>query len=134
MNNSKNIGWVGTSMILIFLVFVSFHVLVLAGIFPYKIVWGGRLANNRQMQVFECASVIINLFMLVIVAIKTRLLKWQINTAFINGFLWFMFGLFLLNTIGNLLSQNKWEKIIFTPITFILALLSLRLATVKEHH
>jgi hypothetical protein len=42
--------------------------------------------------------------------------------------LWFMTGLFLLNTIGNVTSNNKVEQKFFTPITILLAIFSLILA------
>jgi hypothetical protein len=42
-----------------------------------------------------------------------------------------MAGLFFLNTIGNLLSNNQLEKILFTPLTTILFVFSLRLAIDK---
>jgi len=42
--------------------------------------------------------------------------------------MWIMFVLFTANTIGNLFSLNELESIIFTPITLVLALQTLRLA------
>jgi hypothetical protein len=39
-----------------------------------------------------------------------------------------MFLLFLVNTAGNLASTNQLEKQLFTPLTLLLALLSLRVA------
>jgi hypothetical protein len=39
-----------------------------------------------------------------------------------------MFLLFLANTAGNLASKNELEKRIFTPLTLVLALFSLRVA------
>jgi hypothetical protein len=42
--------------------------------------------------------------------------------------LWLMFALFLLNTVGNLLSKNRYEKLIFTPITLLSAVFCLILA------
>ncbi|MCF6268271.1 MAG: hypothetical protein L3J41_01010 [Melioribacteraceae bacterium] len=37
-----------------------------------------------------------------------------------------------INTIGNLFSNNFWEMIIFTPLTFISAILCYRMAVEKK--
>jgi hypothetical protein len=39
-----------------------------------------------------------------------------------------MVALFSVNTAGNLFAINDWERWIFTPLTFLLAIFSLRLA------
>lgn len=92
------------------------HFLVLFGIIPFEIVWGGRLTNSSQMFQFEIVSISLNLIMLVIVAIRSGYLCIDHNKKLITVSLWIMAGLFLLNTIGNLLSNNALEKIIFTPL------------------
>jgi hypothetical protein len=98
------------------------------GIIPFEIVWGGRLTDSAQMIQFEIVSITLNLVMLVTVAIRSEHLNVNINKKIITVALWIMVGLFLLNTIGNLLSSNALEKILFTPLTILLAILSWRLA------
>jgi hypothetical protein len=44
---------------------------------------------------------------------------------------WVMFGLMVLNTIGNLISSSGLETMVMTPITSLLALLVFRLAIEK---
>lgn len=107
---------------------VAFHILILAGVIPFKIVWGDRLKDKSQMLVFETASAIINLIMLAIVGIYAGILKVKINSLVIKIMLCIMVGLSTLNTIGNLLSNNNFEKMVFTPVTVILLIFSLRLA------
>lgn len=111
---------------------IVFHLLVIVGVIPFDIVWGGRLKDRSQMLSFEAVSVFINLIMLAVVAIYARILKVKINLLVIKIALWVMFILFLVNTIGNLFSSNETEKIVFTPLTFLLSLFSLRLAIGKE--
>jgi hypothetical protein len=111
---------------------VVFHFLVLLGIIPFEIVWGGRLKDHSQMLVYETVSITLNLVMLTIVGIKADVLKLNVNRMILNVALWFMFGLFLLNTIGNLFSINEFEKMVFTPLTLILAIFSLRAAINKD--
>ncbi|GAB2955904.1 hypothetical protein GCM10027048_22460 [Hymenobacter coalescens] len=107
---------------------VGFHLLVMARVIPFAIVWGGRLPDESRMLAFETVSVLLNLLMLAVVGIRAGLLKLRVHCRLINGCLWGMAGIFLLNTAGNLLSANAFEKAVFTPLTLLLALFSLRLA------
>jgi membrane-associated phospholipid phosphatase len=107
---------------------VVLHLLILSGIVPYEIAWGGRIKNQEEMIRFESVSILLNLLMLAIVAIRAGLLAVRLNYSFTRGALWFMFGLFVLNTVGNILSDNQFEQLVFTPVTMILAVFSLRLA------
>ncbi|MFC5271324.1 hypothetical protein [Adhaeribacter terreus] len=111
---------------------IGFHLLILTGVIPFNIVWGGRLKTHEQMVSFELVSVSMNLLMVLVVAVYSGLLNLKVNRTFLRGLLWGMMALFLLNTIGNLLSVNALEKAIFTPATLLLALFSLRLAISKE--
>ncbi|SEF52802.1 hypothetical protein SAMN02799616_00368 [Paenibacillus sp. UNC499MF] len=45
--------------------------------------------------------------------------------------MWVLFAFMLLNTAGNLTSISGPEKLFMTPLTVVLALLSLRLAVEK---
>lgn len=121
-----------TGLLLILSVMVLFHVLVLTGIIPFEIVWGGRLKTQGEMLKFEAASIFINLVMLGIVSLKAGLLKAPVSPFFIRVSLWAMSALFLMNTLGNLASVNAFEKMVFTPLTLLLALFSLRLAWNKS--
>ena len=112
---------------------VLFHLLVLIGIIPFQIVWGGRLTNRSQMLRFESVSITVNLVMLAVVAIHAGVLKWRIKPTVIRIVLWAMCGLFLLNTLGNLLSTNTVEKLVFTPLTLFLSICCFQLAMSKKN-
>jgi hypothetical protein len=107
---------------------VIFHLLVISGIVPFEIVWGGRLQTHAQMLRFESISILMNLVMLGIVVTRAGFFKVNPNLLVIRVALYLMAGLFFLNTIGNLLSNNQLEKIIFTPVTSVLFIFCLRLA------
>lgn len=111
---------------------IVFHLLVLSEVIPLDIVWGGRLKNSSEMVIFEIISIVINIVMLMVVCIDRGILKVKIKPGLVKGFLWIMFFLFLLNTVGNIVSNNVYERIIFTPITLLLAILSLNLAMSKK--
>ena len=119
-------------ILLVLSLMVLFHVLVMVQVIPYGMVWGGRLENSSQMLLFEAISIAVNLLMLGAVAISAGMIKVKINRGLLKAALWTMFAVFLLNTIGNLLSNNETEKLIFTPLTLLLSLFSLRLAMSKE--
>lgn len=106
---------------------VLFHILVLSGIVPYTIVWGGRLTNQAEMVQFELISISILLLMLFVVAVHAGFIKIGFQPFIFRIAFWVMAGLFLLNTIGNMQSLNETERLLFTPVTFLLFLFSLRL-------
>ena len=107
---------------------VLFHLLVLSGVIPFGIVWGGRLSSREEMLRFEMVSIGVNLIMLLIISIKAGWIRLRMHHLILKTALWLMTILFLLNTVGNLFSQNDLEKLIFTPLTFILMIFSFRLA------
>ncbi|MCX2740198.1 hypothetical protein [Pontibacter anaerobius] len=133
MSNATTTRIATFGMLIILSLFVLFHLLILTGIVPFEAVWGGRLKDRSQMLSFESVSIIINLVMLAIVSINAGALKVSISNKVIKAALWVMFALFILNTAGNALSNNKLEKLLFTPVTMALALGSLVLARSKAH-
>ena len=124
---------INTMLIFLALILV-YHLLILIELIPYKAVWGGRLKTVSQMQVFETVSISVNLFIILVIAIRGSLIKVKIPSLAIRILLWSFTIMFALNTIGNLFSNNFWEAIIFTPFTFISALLCFRLAIEKNTH
>jgi hypothetical protein len=106
---------------------VLFHILVLGGTVPYTIVWGGRLTSQAEMIQFELISIASILLMLFVVTAHAGMVRLRLQPLFYKIALWIMAGLFLLSTIGNMESLNETERLIFTPVTFLLFLFSLRL-------
>jgi hypothetical protein len=128
MKNLISIRLATLALLVIFALVMVFHLFVIIGVIPFNMVWGGRLQTHEQMISFEVTSILLNFMMLAVVAVHAGYLKVKIYPGIIKVVLWIMVILFLLNTIGNLFSNNEWEKIIFTPITLLLAIFSLRLA------
>ncbi|HEV7329552.1 MAG TPA: hypothetical protein VGN63_00780 [Flavisolibacter sp.] len=106
---------------------ILFHILVLGGVVPYTIAWGGRLTSPTEMIRFETISIISLLLMIIIVTIHAGILKIRVQPIVLKIAFGVMAGLFLLNTLGNMQSLNETERLIFTPVTFLLFLFSLRL-------
>jgi magnesium-transporting ATPase (P-type) len=70
--------------------------------------------------------------MIAVVAIKANVLNVELPQIFIKVILWLMVFLFLLNTLGNVFSLNKFEQLVVTAVTLIVSLLSLRLVLEKK--
>ena len=87
-----------------------FHLCIVTGIIPYDITWGGRLKSDQEMYVFESFSIVVNLFLMFILGIKGRYLKQVFSIKVVDIILWFFFGLFCLNTVGNILAETTFEK------------------------
>lgn len=121
---------ISTMLILLTLV-LCYHLLIITGLISYQIAWGGRLETKSQMYVFETISIVINLIILTVILIKGVYIKINVPVRVVNIFLWILVALFCLNTIGNLLSNNFLEMIIFTPLTFISSILCYRMAIEK---
>lgn len=119
------------SMLFLFSIIMIFHFLILVGVIPYTIVWGGRLNSDIEMYRFEAVSLLLNAIFLSVVLLKMHFIKITIPIKIVNGLFWAMSVLFFLNTIGNLFSKNKLELIIFTPITALLCVFSIIIATDK---
>lgn len=106
---------------------VGFHFLILTQIIPYDIVWGGKLQNIDQMRVFELVSISVNALIIMIIALRAKYLKWNVSVKVLNVFLWIFVAIFSLNTLGNLFAETTTETLIFTPLTFISAILCYRI-------
>ncbi|MGZ5254857.1 MAG: hypothetical protein ACXWV4_10960 [Flavitalea sp.] len=107
---------------------IVFHILVMLKIIPTDMVWGGNIETNRQFYIMEMTSVILNLFFIFIVSVYAGFLKLSLNPVMLRMVIWTMFILFLLNSIGNLMSKNPLEAYLFTPLTILLAFFCFRIA------
>ena len=107
---------------------IIFHVLVVSGIVPKTIVWGGRLSDPAQVVRAEIVSIMILLVTAAIVAMRWRSLAQGAPNVVLAVGTWVLVGLFALNTVGNLFAKTLFERAVFTPLTLLLALLMLRLA------
>ncbi len=119
-------------LMVLFALIILFHLLVLVQVIPFQMVWGGRLNSVSEMYTFETVSIALNLVMLAVVFVRSGVMSLAVNPRVIQVLLWVMAALFILNTLGNLLSINEAEKLIFTPITLMLSIFCIRLALVAK--
>lgn len=101
---------------------LAFHFLILLKIIPYELTWGGKLKNDSEMYVFEMFSITINSFLLYVLLQKGDFVKPLFGPKTLTIILWVFFGVFALNTLGNLFAETSFEKS-FSILTLVNALL-----------
>jgi hypothetical protein len=120
------------TVIILNIMVILFHLAILSGFIPYENVWAGRIKSYEDMIVFESISILINLIFIGLVLLKKKSKIIRNPNKILQIGLWVFVIIFSLNTIGNLFAVSFWEKLIATPLTFILALLTLRIAVEKN--
>ena len=109
-----------------------FHVLVLLKIIPAAIVWGGQIKGvPANLVTLEVVALLVTGLFILIVAAKTNYIQAGKLSGAVTIGVWLIFIYLLLNTLGNLASGISLEKLLFAPITIVLALCALRLALEK---
>ena len=106
-----------------------FHVLMLLRVLPADVAWGGRVAASGDLAALEAASLVVTLFFAVVVAAKAGHLGPRVPRRAVSITMWVVFGYLTLNVAGNLASASSLERAVFTPVSVVLALLALRVAT-----
>ena len=108
-------------MLLLLFFALGFHVLVLLRVIPFTIVWGGRLKTLRDMYRFEAGSITVNIVLIMLLLSCAKYIGCPFSTGTIRIIYGCIAALFFLNTLGNLFSKSKLEKLIFTPVTLLIA-------------
>lgn len=116
------------TMFVLIVCLVVFHVLVLAGVVPSGIVWGGRLANASEMRTSEAASIAILVIAATVISTRAGYLRRLIPPRGAVSLTWLLVVLFTLNTVGNLLAKSTLETLVFAPLSLASAVLCLRIA------
>jgi hypothetical protein len=107
-----------------------FHILVLFGIIPAAILWGGQ-ATSANLMTLEIVAIAVTLFFGFIIAAKTGYINAGKFAGVINILVWVVFLFLVVNTLGNLASGVSAENLVFAPLTLALAFCALRLAIEK---
>lgn len=121
-------------MIALLTAVLVFHVLVLTAAIPYAIVWAGKISGAAEMRKLEVISISVNAFAIFILILKAGYINHKVPVKILNSLIWLLAILFSLNTIGNFFAKSQFELYLFTPITFISAVLCLRIVLVKVEH
>jgi hypothetical protein len=110
-----------------------FHVLMLLGVLPEEMAWGGRAGGSAgSLALLESVGLIVTVLFAAVIAAKAGYLGLQSAGRAVSIAMWVVFGYFVLNVVTNLASTSSLERAIFTPVTVVLALFALRLAVSKS--
>lgn len=121
----------GNLLIILLTLLVILHLLIILKVVPYEIVFGGQITDANSMLKFEITAAVVSLVFLVTILLKMKYLKPGKLKKAVNIFTWIVFFYFILNTGLNLISSVTLEKLIFTPVTVMLSVFTLRLAIEK---
>ena len=110
---------------------IVMHLLILFQVIPCQMVWGGQIEDTTSLLLFETVALVVTILFLITIGLKIGYIRTQGLKKVAHIGVWIMFIYFVLNIIGNLTSSSAIEIMIFTPITVVLSLLSLRLAVEK---
>ena len=109
-----------------------FHLAVIIGIVffdyvPIEFLWGGQMETKEELLQFEIISLVVNVFCVFIILIRSQFIKVSALLGFSRAVIWLLFLLFLLNTVGNLIAESTFEKF-FALLTVVLSVMCLRIA------
>ena len=89
---------------------ISLALLVLMGIVPKDVVWGGRTGEGVSIYLLEAITIIVNLFIIFIVSVRANYIKLAIKDKPIVIVLYILMIIMILNTVGNLFAVSLFEK------------------------
>ena len=120
---SRSLGKIAANIATIFFaVVIVLQLLLAVGILPASMAWGGRqpeLTPGLQMASIV-AAFILALFAYVIRR-RAGLVGTTAPSRWIKIASWLITGFMVLNTVGNITSLSAGERMLFTPVTIILA-------------
>jgi len=131
MKNLISFKLTGKIIITIIVLLIIFHILVLLGVVPSNIVWGGQIVDNATLMKHEILRLIGSFIFLAIILEKLNQHKITKFKKLSNITFWFIYVYFIITSIAKLASAVTLEKMIFIPITVILSILLFRLAIEK---
>jgi hypothetical protein len=115
------------TLLVLFTAAIVFQLVVLAGLIPTEMVWGGRLQNEEERTVGAFVSITFVLVFGALVLVRMGHIGRSMPALGKWG-MWVVCALFALNTLGNLFALDLRETLIFTPLTLISAVLAARVA------
>jgi len=115
---------------------ILFHLYILFGILffdyaPIDILWGGKMKSVTQLLNFEIVSLLTSSVFFFLLLVRSKMLNLPKLIGVARIAMWIIFIFFLLNTIGNLMATNSFERW-FSIATGLLSFLFLRIAIEKN--
>ena len=115
------------SMFILIGLLIGFHVLIVFGFISPESVWGNKLDTSEDLIHIELASISLLVLFAMVVMIKMNYIDMDWIKPLAQLSLWMMAVFFVLTGFNHLLSDSVVERLLFFPISLIMALLSIRL-------
>lgn len=115
-------------LLFIFIGTLIFHFFIILGFIPSTIIWGGRIETVAQFYILESISIVLNFAFLVLTLWMSKSMKTPFSEVVVRRAFYVVGLIFLLNTLGNLLSDNLFERTFFTGLTLLISALSFLVA------
>ena len=122
-----SVKYAATLMMVFLSVSAVFHVLILSGVIPYKLVFSGLLYTELQMYMYAVSTIAALIVVICVISIKGGYMKPFVSKAALNAILWILVAIFTVGAAGILWSKTTLEMILFTPPALISAILCYRM-------
>ncbi|WP_195267025.1 hypothetical protein [Eubacterium sp. 1001713B170207_170306_E7] len=127
--NSRGIGNV---LLIALLVLLIIHILVLSGVLSPDIIWDTTITDTASVVISEWIAIFFILLFVFGILLKLNYLPIKGLRKSADSILWIMSLYYMLNIIGNFMSDNPIEKLLYAPLTLIMILMALRLIFAKD--
>ncbi len=108
---------------LLFGIVIILQLLLALGILPVTMFWGGTQTElTPGLRLASVAAAIVLALFAYVIRRRAGLIGDPPPSTLIKILSWVITAFMVLNTLGNLVSQSTAEKIVFTPLTILLAI------------
>jgi len=123
LSNATFIQTVANISTILFAVVIVLQILLALGILPISMAWGGRRSQlTPSLRIASLVAVVLLGVFIYVIRYRAGLLGVMPIPMVIKIFSWVITAFMAFNTLGNIASSSKMEKLIFAPITILLTL------------
>ena len=123
LSNAAFIHTVANFSTILFALVIVLQILLASGILPVSMAWGGRQSKlTPSLRVASLVAAVLLGAFIYIIRYRAGLIDLSPIPLFIKVLSWIVTGFMAFNTLGNLASTSKAEKIVFAPLTVLLTL------------
>lgn len=123
LSNTTFIQTVANIATILFVVVIVLQILLALGILPISMAWGGRQSQlTPSLRIASLVAVVLLGTFIYVIRYRAGLLGEMPIPMFVKIFSWIITAFMALNTLGNIASSSKMERLIFAPITVLLTL------------
>jgi hypothetical protein len=108
---------------ILFAVVIVLQLLLTLGILPISMAWGGRQSHSTpSLRLASLAAIALLGAFIYVIRYQAGLLGGLPIPVSIKVLSWIITAFMAFNTLGNIASSSKMEKLIFAPVTVLLTL------------